>query len=100
MGTYGLIDSIYAEIWDCEVRNKPYTPFWYFSLKKVNTEDVISYFIASGYFISIHKHGLLYKVYISEGWEFGQQRNLYGFLFLLLSTFKRIYNYFGIKEMK
>ena len=69
MGTYGLIDSIYAEIWDSEVRNKPYTPFWYFSLKKVNTKDVISYFIASGYFISIHKHGVFYKVYISEGWE-------------------------------
>lgn len=71
MGTSGLIDSIYNKIWDREVRNKPYEPFWYFSLKKVNTEDVISYFIASGYFISIHKHGLLYKVYISEGWEFG-----------------------------
>ena len=69
MGTSGLIDSIYNKIWDCEVRNKPYTPFWYFSLKKVNTEDVISYFIASGYFISIHKHGLFYRVYISEGWE-------------------------------
>ena len=69
MGTYGLIDSIYAEIWDCEVRNKAYTPFWYFSIKKVNTNDVISYFIASGYFISIHKNGLLHKVYISEGWE-------------------------------
>lgn len=69
MGTYGLIDSIYNEIWDCAVRNKPYEPFWYFSFKKVNTEDVISYFIASEYFISIHKHGLLYKVYISEGSE-------------------------------
>ena len=67
MGTSGLINSIYDEIWDCEVRNKKYKPFWYFSLKKVNTEDVISYFIASGYFISIHKHGLLSKVYISEG---------------------------------
>ena len=69
MGTSALIDSIYAKIWDCTVRNKPYTPFWYFSLKKVNTEDVICYFIAYGYFISINKHGLLYKVYISEGWE-------------------------------
>ena len=69
MGTSGLIDSIYAKIWDCTVRNKPYTPFWYFSLKKVNTNDVISYFIASGYYISIHKHGLFYKIYISEGWE-------------------------------
>ena len=69
MGTYGLINSIYDEIWNRTVRNKPYEPFWYFSFKKVNTEDVISYFIASGYFISIHKHGLLYKVYISEGWE-------------------------------
>ena len=69
MGTYGLIDSIYNEIWDCEVKNKNHVPFWYFSFKKVNIEDVISYFIASGYFISIHKHGLLYKVYISEGWE-------------------------------
>lgn len=69
MGTSGLIDSIYAKIWDCTVRNKPYTPFWYFSFKKVNTEDVISYFIASGYFISIHKHGFFYRVYISEGCE-------------------------------
>ena len=69
MGTSALIDSIYAKIWDCTVRNKKYKPFWYFSLKKVNIEDVIYYFIASGYFISIHKHGLFYKICISEGWE-------------------------------
>ena len=69
MGTSALIDSIYDEIWNCAVKNKKYKPFWYFSFKKVNIEDVIYYFIASGYFISIHKHGLLYKVYISEGWE-------------------------------
>ena len=24
MGTSALIDSIYAKIWDCTVRNKPY----------------------------------------------------------------------------
>lgn len=64
MGTYGLINSIYDEILDCAIRNKPYEPFWYFSLKKVNTEDVISYFIASGYFIYIYNYGSLYKVYI------------------------------------
>ena len=69
MSTYGLIDSIYDKILDCAIRNKPYEPFWYLSFKEVNTEDVIYYFIASGYFISMHKHGVLYKVYISEGWE-------------------------------